>query len=1548
MPADGITRDGDGELGSIQDDRTETTVSGGIPVAIDERAGLTAAEAGDRADGEDREVGDGRREVGQFVSTIGERAAVDCRDGDGTGAAIGGEGADVHDRRRGAEVDVAELERREVARRGAEDEVRDREAARGAVAGLDRATVGHVDRAEERAGTAEDGVIGDVGRDVRAGVAAKGKRAAVDVDGDRAGEGAGRSHREGARAGLDELAGARTIDGAAEGAVRTHGKFAVQAEQDRATRGARAFEGDDGLGRAVEVELGARDVRQADDGVRREIPIGASLNRAAVDGGLDGIGLSVIERPHPCPALGERDGVEEVGGQRAVASAGQHEGAVDGVRALRVERAGRAIEREHACVRTQGERAAVGRTKRCGPGVVTGDILQDRGRRGDAGVGHTPVDLQRRASGDDQRGRRAEGGGVRDAEGAGRHGRGTGVGIRAGEGERAEAVLGHTSRTEGHRAADDDVARATEGEREVGRREGATEGERAGIAAEAGGRRDGDRAAEDVVAREILKDTGGGRQARAGDGEGFGGGDITRDLDGRARGDDGCADGGTEGGVIADAQRAFEDLRDARVGRSAGKSEDARAVLIQGERAEVTIVDRTRVGGARHGVGREHRGTQLEAGVGNHAAGAGEGADRGVARAVDVERAAGDGQQAVKARVAAERIGVADTQRAGGDRRATREAVDARDELDAGAGLDEGEVTRELASKAEVPGVVATVGGAHIDRQGRGRGGAVGDGRAVTRDARQAGDGLAETVEVEDRGPGRGDVDDRARDAGAGGAGRSEAVVRAEHGGTLHREEVIVGTAAAVGDRTHARADHLAGSRGDRTGHIERRAVGTEETAGDGGVLDVERTREGRGTGGGGQEDRGFARATGSVLDVDRIRDREAAIQLELGGGVEVDDVRDVAKRGARAFDAEVTGTADVHRTDKVVGTILQDERARADLGHADVAGDLGADREIGSRVGVPDMEHQVRGGRGQRATQNRHRIGAHGGRHQDTAARDCQAASKVERDGGGAIEAERIDRHRRSTDSGDRRAIDVTRRESREDGGIDRVRDDVAAAERGPAGAEVGRSPATEEAAGIQTGRRAGGHEAGTVVDDTEVDRTARLAGDRAEREGRTESSRGSAFGGDGTTRGDRRAGEGLGGGRAGLRGLRERAAAEDEDAERIDERRRGRRQCAVVQRQRAAQERGRAGVVAGAIRSEGQGARAVLGDAARADRAGATVDITRHDAGAGTTDRQGVTREVERAGARDDGRAGRGSLEPRDGDIRGELENGVRLVVEVDERARDRAVDGVANVERVGVIQHQDAAARRGAADVRITEVSINAVELQRTATGLLQLADAVEADTLREDHRVEVRRAIGVELEAAAQDDAGEVRRRADIAVGVGDRGRELEVGIEAEEVDLAIAEDRPGIGDIRQEDAAVRTVLGHARAALVGVAASDRRVQHDGAVGVVRRGAREDEGGIAGDALREGQRKAAATEAVEWLAIHDVREERTVIGQVFVGAKDEASGVGGTEVERFVLGRDAERDRAERAVADLVDDGGLDTREAWDNGAEVTQLDHRRGT
>ena len=282
----------------------------------------------------------------------------------------------------GAEVDVAEAERGR-----AEDEVRDREAARSAIAGFNRAAVGDVDGAEERTGAAENRTAGDVGHDVHPGVATEEQRAAVDVDGDRAGEVAGRSHGEGAATRLDEFAGTGTIDIAAEGAVRTHGELAIEAEEDRATRGAGAFKGSDGLRGAVEVELGARDIRQADGGVDREDIARAGFDRSAVDRGLDGISLGGVEGPHPCPALREGSRVAKDGGQRAVAGASQDEGAVDAIRALGVERSARAIKGKHARVGTQGESAAIRRAEAHGPGIVAGDILEQRRGRVDAEVG---------------------------------------------------------------------------------------------------------------------------------------------------------------------------------------------------------------------------------------------------------------------------------------------------------------------------------------------------------------------------------------------------------------------------------------------------------------------------------------------------------------------------------------------------------------------------------------------------------------------------------------------------------------------------------------------------------------------------------------------------------------------------------------------------------------------------------------------------------------------------------------------------------------------------------------------------------------------------------------------------------------------------------------------------------------------------------------------------------------------------------------------------------------------------------------------------------
>ena len=1536
VPADGVARDGDGEL---------------VGVAGDERAGLAAAEAGDRAHGEDREVGHRGREVGQVVRAVGERAAVDGGDGDGTRAAVGGQGADVQDRGGGAEVDVTEAERAEVAEGRAEDEVGDREVARGTVAGLDRAAVGDVDRAEERAGTAEDGVAGDVGRDVEAGVAAEGERAAVDVDRDRAGEGAGRPHREGARARLDELAGAGAVDGTAEGRVGTHGEFAVEAEEDRAARGARAFEGGDGLGRAVEVELRARDVREADDGAGREVAVGAGLDRAAVEGGLDGIGLGGIDRPHPCPALGERDGIDEVGGQRAVAGAGEDERAIDAVGALRVQRTGRAVEREHARVGTQGERAAVGRAEADGPGVGAGDVLQDRSRRGDGGERDAAVELEGRAGAGDEGSRRAEGGSVRDAEGACRDDRGAGVGVGVGESERTKAFLGDAGRAEVHRAADDDVAGAAEADGEARSGEGARKGERARVAADTGGRGGGDGARERVDAADVLEDARGGGETGAGDHERLGRADAAGDLEGRAGGDDRLAEGRTEAGGVAHVEGAREDLGDAGVTGAAGERKHAGAILIKGERAEGAVVDRAGERGVRRGVGGKDRAAGEEAGVGDDAAGAGERADRGVARAEDVEDAAVDGQRAVEARVTAERVGVGDAQRARVDGRAAGEGIGARERLGARAGLDEREVAGDLAGIGPITGEAAAVVGRHVDGERRKSARGVGHGRGLGRDARKRADGLVVTAQIQASRADGTEVDDR--------AGR-ERVVSAEGDDRLLIIEVVVigRRRGGVGepDVADAGGDHLAGGGGHGTGNIQRATIGAEETAGDGGVLDEEGAGQRAHARGGREEDGGLAADARGVPDVDRVRDGDALVELELAGADQVDDVGARAE-GAGSFDAEdAARAADVDRAGEVVGRVLEDDHARTDLGEADVAGDLGADGEVRDGAGRPLVDDKVGAiARGDRAAVDSDGVRADGGADEDAAARDGEAGRGVEGDGAGGVEAERVDGDRRGADGRQDAAVDVGA------GGVRRrvagQGDDLAAADGGEADARVRGRPAAEDAGGVVgvAGRdTARAHARGLEVDAGTGDGAGDGAESEGQRGGAVEVARGAR-----TAREKGRPVEILDVVGAGTLGLhQQRTAAELQGADRIDDRRRSRGQPAVIEVQRAAEDGGVARVARIVVRDEGESAAADLdeaADAGGADRTYAAPDLTREFRAVRAGDRQVEPIEVQdaaravRLGARHDGRADR-----RDGDVAVELDDAACGVAEVEGLGGGGAVDAIADVERVGMVEQDGARAGAGAVVIGVAQVGVDAVETEDASTGLDEgTGGPVRTDALGEHDHIGVRGAVGVELGAAVDDDGGEVGRRRHVTrerIGgeARDTGGEAERRVGAHEGERAVAEDGPGVRDGREFDDAVGAVLADDRTADVGVTAGGQRIEDDATVAIVRRTAGQDDGGVAGDAVGKGQGRAAAAEAVGGLAVLDVREERDVIRDVLVGAEHEAGGVRGTEVERLVLGRGAEGDRTEGAVADLVDDGGLDAREARDDGAVGAELDDRRGT
>ena len=1413
LPADGNTADEDGELGQV---------------ARDERAGLTAAETGDRADGEGVEISQRGGEISQEVGAVGQGAAVDGGERDGAGATVGGQAADVHDRRRSAEFDVAEAQRAR-----AEGEITDRKAARDAVTGFDRAAVGDVDGSQERPCAAQDGVGRHVGRDVRSGVAAEGKRAAVDIDRDVARQDGARPHRERAAARLDELAGAGTGDRAAEGGVGADRQLAVEAQEDRAARGARAFEGGDGLDRAIQVELRARDIREADDGVGREGVRDAGLDRPAVEGGLDGVSLGGGEGPHPCPALGQGSRVDEVRGQGAVAGAGEHEGAIDAVDAAGVEAARRAVQREQARVGTQGERAAVGRAKSHRPGVVTADVLQERRSSVDTHVGDTTRELETGAGGDGERGGGTEGARVRETQGARVDDGGAGEGVGRAEGRDAEALLGDSRRTEGDHAAEDEFAGAAQRQGMVSRGKGSAERERAGIAREAGGTVEDDGAAQGVDAGKIAEDA--RAEAAAGHEETFAAGDPTEDAESGAGGDHGLACVAAEAGRAAEIDRARVDVRHAGVVGSTGEGEHAGAVLVERQAAEEAVVDRAAEGGIGRGEGGEHRASRLEAGVGDDAAGTGEGADRGAARAEDVEDATVDGQRAVEARVAAEGVGVADAQGTGVDGRAAGEGVDARERLHAGAALDEGEIAGDLTSEGPVAREATAVVGDDIDRQHRRKTGGIRDDAAVGgHGADERPDGLVEAVEVDRRGGGGTDVHD---------GPRRERVVRPErHDGRLVSEVIVVGISGGVGETDVAGAggDHLAGGRGDLSGDVERAARRGEETAGEVGVLDEDRTGKRGEAGGSGQEDRPFTDTTGGITHVDRVREGDALLQLELSGADQVDDIGGGAQ-GAGGFDAEEAARpADIDLAGEVVGAVTKDDHARTSLGEADVAGDAGFDDEAAGTVAVPLVQDEVLAvARGNRATGEGDEVGADGRRHQDTTAIDGQAGAGVERKRRGGVEAERVDRDRRSADRGQRGVVDVGG--VRIGGAVGGQRDDASAGDGGEARARVDGRPTAEDAGGVvavakeDPARRA---HAGR----REVDAGTRArAGDEAEVQGHVRRI-GARARGAGTARQEGRAVEGLGMRAAGFGRQQESAAAEFERAGAVDDRGRRRGQRVIIKMKRAAADRGGADVVRVVAGDQRQGAAADLDDArrARADRADTAPDEA-GELGVGRTGQgQFETIEVEDAplgiGIGDGGR-----IDGPDGDVTVELGDVADGVIEVQQDAGGGAVERVADVEGVGVVEQQSAhaVARARTHDIGVRQIGIDAVQTENTSAFLQEGGRrvrevTVRADAAGEDDRVGVGGAVGVELNASRDEDGGQVGRRGHVRrQGIrgetGDRRVQTEARVRADEGDRTIAEDGPRIGDIRDFDGAERPVLADDGAAAVVIGTGGGRIK-----------------------------------------------------------------------------------------------------------------------
>ena len=920
VPADGIARDGEGDLRA----------------RIGEVAALAAAEAGDGTRGE-REGAEARQaRVGdQVVDSVSESAGLAGVDRDRAGGAAGGEAARVENRG-GTEVDISQAERG----RAVEDEGAERDRTARAVAGLQGGAGGERGRPLEGARAGERRAGGHGGGDVRAGEATEDELARVDVESDGAGDGAGRAEGEGTRAGLGHAGGAErgAIDVAVEGGVRADGEGAGGAEADGAAGRARAFEGEHGLGGVVEVEGRTGHVGEGDDGIRRDRAGHAGPEGARIDRGRDRVGAGRTEGPGPCPALHERGSAGEGVGERTIAGAGERQHAGDGV-----EAGGRhaASEGERTGVGLERQGAAATRRDRTGPGIGAADIAQRRGNQGDRGDRDAALELDGGTRfGRDTRGG-TEGGGVLEVQRAGGDGDRAGERVGRLERERTQAVLGEAGRAEGEGTGDVDVAGAAEGEGKVGGGDRTRQGQGASVAVDAGGGRDRDRSGERVRAGDIAEGAGSGAGARATEGQRLGRGEAALGLERGARKDDRATRGRTERGGAAGVDHAGVDVGDTRVGAVARERERTGAFLEEREGAPSAVIDRTREERAGRGGRGEHRGADLEAVVGDDAAGTGEGADGEVTHAVDVHLAAVDRQGAVVTDIAAKGVGCAELERARVDGRAAEVSVRAAEGLGARAVLHDREVSGDDATVGVVAGITAAARAVRredIERQDRRRTAGIKDCRRVggVETAKRA-QGLVEAREVEGGSARRGHLED--------GVGR-EAVGGAEENiGLLVDEVVRRRTAAGEDHLTDARRDNLTRGSRDGTGNIQRSARRGEETAGDRGLIDGDVAREGRGTRGTVGKNRALAGEAGGIFDHDIVRQRDAAGDQQLGRAIEV-DLAGAERTGSS--DLKNTLTTDVGLAREVVERIGDDDRTGAGFREADATRDLRVDRKVG------------------------------------------------------------------------------------------------------------------------------------------------------------------------------------------------------------------------------------------------------------------------------------------------------------------------------------------------------------------------------------------------------------------------------------------------------------------------------------------------------------------------------------------------------------------------------------------------------------------------
>ena len=1097
MPADRVARDGKGDLRAGI--RKETA------------ADLAAVEAGDGTRSERERAVTGKTRVSdEVVGAVGQGTGLGGIDRDGSRAAVGGDGAGVEDRG-GASVDVGQAK----GSRATEDEIGNGERTAGAIARLQGGPGSKRGRPLERTRAGKRRAGGHSGGDAKSGIAGQDEFAAVHIEGDGAGEGAGGTERESAGAGLRHRGRAErgAVDVAAEGNVGADGKRTRGAEAHGTAGRAAAFEGEERLGGVVKIEGRTGHVGQGEDRVRREGASGAGTERPCVDRSGDRVGVRGAQAPRPCPALHERGRAGDRIGDGAVAGARERQRASDGIEAGGGQVTGNG---ERVGVGTQRERTAAPRRDCARPSIRAADVLKKRRDQRNRGDGDATLELDHGPSFGGDAGGGTQSCGLADVKRAARNGDHTSEREGTLKRERACAILGETGRAKRNRTGERDVAGAAEGQGEARRRQGTGQRQRTRVTVDARGGGNRQRCAESVRSGNITKGTGRGAGSIAAKGQRLGDHDAALDLQSRAWEDRGADGGRAKSGRAADVDGAGIDARDTSVIARAGKRKHAGPFLDEGKGAIAAVVNCTgedRIRGGKHG---EHRGADLQSVVGDGAARTGQGTDSEATLTVDVHLATRvDGERTIETGVATQGIGRTELERACADGRSADEAVGTAEGLRTGAGLQDREVAGDRTGIGVVTRVASAIGTQHVQSEDGSTGRGIRDRGGQGRNAGQATDGLIVAGEVEGRGADRRKVKDGIiRQT----IGRTEGDV----GGLI--EEVVRGTAAGEDELADARRDDLTRGRGHGARDIKGGTSRGEDRTHDG-LVDRDATGKRRGTRRAVGEDGPIARLARSIVEDDVVGERDAARDLQLAAAIEIDLA---AAQGARSGDLQDTGTAEIGRSGVVIGGVRDDEHARSHFSKAEASRDLGIDREEGGSRRVPLMHDEVAAVVGlNRATGDGEGVGAAGAGDQDTAAADNEASRGVQGIAGSrsGVETKRIDGPQRTANVGGGRAVDIDGSAGGEVRAVSRVFLDaiVGAIEyaRREGGTAADGGPTAEESArgfvGIGRGRVTE-----AAVDDAEVDRPALLTGDGAEIQGQTSAAGDwrDALGRDGTTR--------------------------------------------------------------------------------------------------------------------------------------------------------------------------------------------------------------------------------------------------------------------------------------------------------------------------------------------------------------------------------------------------------------------------------------------